>query len=229
MGDLKAVGGDAEPMTERGSAPRSRTPVVALFAVYLALLVWIVLWKLEVPHIGIAGVRQLKLVPFGASAEFGANASLEVAANVVLFVPFGLYLGLLVPRWSWRRVAAASAAVALGLETAQFVLAVGVADMTDVLVNTAGGLIGFGLAALAQHRFAAAAPRVLFRACAVLTGIALIASVLFFLSPWHYAQRDVVVEPQSSAAHRWDAPEARVPTAEGDRMRLDGAGGAAAP
>ncbi|QBE49854.1 VanZ family protein [Leucobacter triazinivorans] len=229
MEDLKPIEGLARPRTQRGSAPRSRTPVVALFAVYLALLVWIVLWKLEVPHIGIAGVRQLKLVPFGAGAGFGANAPLEIAANVALFLPFGLYLGLIAPAWSWGRVAWASAGAALALETAQYVLAIGVSDTTDLIVNTAGGLIGFGLAALAHRRFAAAAPRVLFRACAVGTAIALIASVLFFLSPLHYAQRDVVVEPPASAAHRWDAPEARVPTAQGDGMRIDGAGGAAAP
>ncbi|WP_449280793.1 VanZ family protein [Leucobacter sp.] len=185
----------AEPgaAADRRAAARGRALLVALFAVYLALLAWIVLWKLEVPHIGIAGVRQLKLVPFAAGGGFGSNAPLEIAANIALFLPFGLYLGLLAPAWSWVRVAAVLLGASLALESAQFLLAIGVSDTTDLIVNTAGGLVGFGLVRLALRSLREAAPEVMIRICAVGTGLALIASVLFFLSPLHYSQRDVIV------------------------------------
>lgn len=75
--------------------------LAVLFMVYLVLLAWVVLWKLEVPYVGGGALRQIKLVPFARTAEAGASAPLEVVANVMLFVPFGLYLGLLAPSWPW--------------------------------------------------------------------------------------------------------------------------------
>ena len=47
------------------------------------------------------------------------------------------------------------AGASLGLEVAQYVLAVGSSDITDVVVNTAGGLAGIGLLALARRRLRA--------------------------------------------------------------------------
>jgi len=92
--------------------PRSRKPddggeqtrrvrglLWVLFALYAAMLVWVVVWKLEVPHIGRGGIREVKLVPFAPDACDGASAPSEVLANVLLFIPFGVYLGLLAPMW----------------------------------------------------------------------------------------------------------------------------------
>ena len=44
------------------------------------------------------------------------------------------------------------AGASLVLETAQHVLSTGSFDITDVIVNTAGGLAGLGLLALARRR-----------------------------------------------------------------------------
>ena len=46
------------------------------------------------------------LVPFAAGSGFGASTPFEVVANVALFVPFGLYLGLLAPSLRWWNAAA---------------------------------------------------------------------------------------------------------------------------
>src|SRR5690606_8718248 len=129
--------------------PAQRALLCVLLAVYLVLLVWVVVWKLEVPHSGAAGTRLLKLVPFVSTAEYGSSAPREVLANLLLFTPLGLYLGLLTPRGAWSRVAGAGAATSTALEAAQYALAVGSADTTDVIVNTAGGLAGLALLALA--------------------------------------------------------------------------------
>jgi len=184
---------------EHRSAKRTRVWLVALFSVYLVLLAWIVLWKLELPHVGVAGVRQVKPLPFVADADFGANEPLEIAVNVVLFIPFGLYLGLIAPSWSWRRAVWVLAGASLVLETVQYLLAIGVSDTTDVIVNTAGGLAGLWLLSRTRRRFGAEAPDVMIRVCAVGTGLALVASTLFFLSPLHYSQPDVVVVGLESA------------------------------
>jgi len=70
----------------------------------------------------------------------------QMAANVLLFVPFGLALTLRswrVPLW---RVAMVSAAFSVGIELTQGLAGNGrSADITDVLMNTLGGVCGWVL------------------------------------------------------------------------------------
>ena len=172
-----------------------------LFTLYLALLAWIVLWKLEVPHIGGGELRQVKLVPFAASACDGASEPSEVVANVMLFLPFGLYLGLLAPRWPWWKAAGVAAGASLALEVAQYLLAVGSSDITDIITNTAGGLVGLGLIALARLRLGASTVEGMTRVCAGLTVIALLATAILAASPLSFAPpRDVMISRQLEPA-----------------------------
>lgn len=170
-----------------GARTRGGTVLVVLFGAYLVLLAWIVLWKLEVPWLGDDSRRVIKLVPFVAADGAGSSRPLEVAANVILFVPFGVYLGLLGPKWSWWKAAAVLAASSLGLEVAQYVLAVGSSDMTDVIANTAGGLAGVGLLAGVRRRFEARTAAVMVRACAIGTAIMLVATGVLAAAPLHSA------------------------------------------
>ncbi len=131
--------------------------LVVLFVVYLVLLVWAVVWKLDVPYVGEAALlpRPIKLIPFVPSAEAGASAPLEVVANFVLFVPFGVYLGLLAPTWPWWRWTGVLVGASFVLEATQHLLSTGSFDTTDIIVNTVGGLAGVGLLALARRRLQA--------------------------------------------------------------------------
>jgi len=157
--------------------------VVALFVLYLALLTWLVLWKLEIPWVGDTGRRVVKLVPFVSSATAGASDPVELVENLAIFVPFGLYLGLLAPSWPWWRVAGTAAGASLALEVAQYALAVGSTDVTDVVVNTAGGLAGFGLLVLARRGLRARTAAVMAGVCSVGTVLALLAATAFVASP----------------------------------------------
>lgn len=133
-------------VTERPGGRGAAAAAAALFAAYLVLLVWLVLWKLQLPWEAVPVQRSLKLVPFVAAEGYGASAVREVAGNVAVFVPFGLGLARLRPRLGWWRITAAAAGLSAGLELAQFALAVGHTDLTDVLTNTAGALLGALLA-----------------------------------------------------------------------------------
>jgi glycopeptide antibiotics resistance protein len=169
-----------------GTSTRGRPALVVLFGVYLVLLVWIVLWKVEIPWLGEGSRRVIKLVPFVAGPGTGASRPLEVVANVLLFVPFGVYLGLLAPAWSWWKAAAALAASSLGLEVAQYVLAVGSSDVTDVIANTAGGLAGVVLLIAARRRLQARTAVIMTRACAIGTVILVVASAAVAGAPLHF-------------------------------------------
>ena len=170
-------------MTAPAPAPRPRPLVLVLFVAHLVLLTWLVLWKLDVPRVGEAGQRVVKLVPFVATAHAGASEPVELVLNVMIFLPFGVYLGLLVPSWPWWRVAGTLAGASALLEVAQYVLAVGSSDVTDVVVNTAGGLAGLGLVVLARRRLRAGATTIVTRWCAAGTALALLAAGLFVASP----------------------------------------------
>jgi glycopeptide antibiotics resistance protein len=187
-----------------------RVLLVVLFVVYLFLLAWIVLWKLEIPFVGGGGLRQIKLVPFAATAGAGASAPFEIVANFVLFVPFGIYLGLLAPLWPWQKAACAVAGASLILEVAQYVLAVGSSDVTDLIVNTAGGLVGIGLLNLARRRLQTRTAIVMTRVCLIGTVLALLAIGIFVASPLRYGPRDVAVVPTTSVPSQNTGTLARV-------------------
>lgn len=169
-----------------------RALVVALFVTYVVLLTWIVVWKLEVPFVGAGGLRHIKLVPFAASGENTASEPLEIVVNFLLFVPFGVYLALLAPVWSFWTRAGAIVGASLILETAQYALAVGSSDVTDIVVNTVGGLTGLALLARAGRRLQARTTAAVTRICLIGTVLVGLACAAFFASPLHYGQRDVV-------------------------------------
>ena len=182
----------SNPLSARG-----RGILILAFAIYLALLVWVVLWKLEVPWIGeaAASLRPLKLVPFVASGDAGANAPTEVIINAVIFVPFGLFMGALTPAWTWWKAGGVVLGASLTLEIVQHLISTGSFDTTDLIINTAGGLIGYGISVVLRRRLGTRTPRILARICVIITTLALAAVLVFVASPLHYGpQRDVVVE-----------------------------------
>lgn len=189
-----------EPVDER----RRRGLLVVLFFVYLALLIWAVMWKLEWPSVG-GGVRNVKLTPFvEASNGDGASQPMEVWGNFLLFVPLGVYLSLLAPTWSrWRLAGLAGLALlavglSAGLEIAQYVLAVGRTDITDVIVNAAGAVVGMGLVAVAHHGAGRRARRLMTHACLAGTAVALVACAMFVAGPIRYGPPDVRCDGQGS-------------------------------
>ena len=141
-------------LTDSPARSGTRTRLVALlFVIYLALLTWIVLWKLALPWIGEAALlpHPLKLIPFLPDANDGPSAPIEVIGNLLLFVPFGIYLGLLAPSWQWWKAAGVFLGASLIFEIVEPLLSIGSFDTTDLIVNTAGGLAGLGLMALARR------------------------------------------------------------------------------
>ncbi|WP_439592872.1 VanZ family protein [Microbacterium sp.] len=152
---------------------RTRPLLVLLFAAYLVVLVWLVVWKLHTPFIA-DGTGTIKLIPFVRTADAGSSSPREVLGNIGVFVPFGVYFGLLGRRW-WTSLAVI-ALTSAALEATQFVLGVGVTDITDVITNTTGGALGLLLAGLVGRRAGAAL-------CVVGTTIAAVALLAYLAEP----------------------------------------------
>jgi glycopeptide antibiotics resistance protein len=144
----------------RRSRTASRRLAIASAAVDVALV-------LSLVAIGVAGLRpgiglpggfeQWNFVPFRDLARaidgrpWGlATAVVGVVGNLVLFVPWGFIFALRFPSRSWRTLLVVTLVMAVGVELWQAVTATGrSSDVTDIVVNTTGGLIGYGLGRVA--------------------------------------------------------------------------------
>lgn len=74
----------------------------------------------------------------------GEQGGADVAANLLLFLPFAT--GLRLAGWSWRRSLAAAVAVSFTVELLQYLAIAGRdASLSDVLTNTASGAMGAAL------------------------------------------------------------------------------------
>jgi glycopeptide antibiotics resistance protein len=93
----------------------------------------------------------LMLVPFQDLRRTISHGGLirtlliDIAGNIVLFMPLGFFLPLAIPMLdSWKRILIVSCLLSISVETAQYILPIGrVAATTDVLLNTLGGLWGY--------------------------------------------------------------------------------------
>jgi len=120
--------------------------MLVLFLIYLILLVWIILFKLQFSIHDLDMVRSVNFIPFYYDKEIGTEFHLkEVFENLLIFVPMGIYLQMLLPKGRFHGKLAVIAGTSLLLETAQYVLAIGRSDITDLLTNTTGGLLGLAL------------------------------------------------------------------------------------
>lgn len=123
---------------------------VGLFGVYLAVLTWIVLLKMQTDlSVLCTGVRSVNLIPLAGSVVVGGKLYVrEILLNGLAFVPFGLYLSLWQPAWAAARRVLPGFGLSLTYETLQYLFAIGRSDVTDLLANTLGCLVGVGLYAL---------------------------------------------------------------------------------
>jgi glycopeptide antibiotics resistance protein len=115
----------------------------ALFTVYLVGLAWLIVLKFNVAFLWIWKERSLNLIPF--SELFSSKSRidyLEMILNALVFVPFGLYSGVLLKQWTFRKHVLSFLAFSFVCEVLQYILGVGAADVTDMINNTVGGIAG---------------------------------------------------------------------------------------
>lgn len=117
-----------------------------LFAVYLLALIWIIVFKLHFSLSDIPYYRSVNLIPLKGSAY--GQLSAEVLNNVYIFIPFGIYLSMLKGEWSFWQKTLTIAFVSITFECLQYLFAIGASDITDVIGNTLGGIIGIVIYAL---------------------------------------------------------------------------------
>lgn len=116
-----------------------------LLALYLGILTWLVLFKLEFNILSVFNYhhRSLNLIPFAAPSR-------EMIDNVIIFIPFGVLLNVNFKKIRFLPKFAFVLFFSLTVELIQFILAIGATDIIDVITNTVGGFLGLKLYSLSN-------------------------------------------------------------------------------
>lgn len=118
-----------------------------VFSVYLVLLLWLILFKTSFDIISVftsVHIRDINLIPFLGPLS-------GMVENLLIFVPLGLFLSIYFEKVTFWKKIIFIFAFSLTLETIQYVFAIGMSDITDVITNTLGGLFGLGLYAVGKN------------------------------------------------------------------------------
>ena len=135
---------------------RGRAGMVYAMALYLLALGLFTLYPAPDDAVRFCAGHQLQaqLMPLGSIMDIpteGLRAVLQVVMNIIFFVPLGVFLRAMYG-WRWYWVAAIGLGASLAIETSQLTGIFGLYpcsyrlfDVDDLLLNTTGALLGFGL------------------------------------------------------------------------------------
>ncbi|MDD5945610.1 MAG: VanZ family protein [Clostridia bacterium] len=125
-----------------------------LFTMYIAALTWIILFKLTVPsNITILSrERILNPIPFYDILTDKYFNWFDVIANIIVFIPFGIYTALMLKDIPTRYKVMTAALLSILYEAMQFIFAIGVSDITDVMMNSLGAYIGIQIFSFISER-----------------------------------------------------------------------------
>ncbi len=167
------------PEAEGAAGRAAGKLLIPVFLIYL-LILFIVLFAKE----PVGSFQSVNLVPFGTIRRYITSREIFVQSfainnllgNVALFIPLGIYIGLFRPK-SIGINTLMIAAISAFIEAMQYLLAVGVADVDDVLLNTLGGFLGLLVFRLLERIF----PQNVARVIEVLAPLGAVVAVLIVL------------------------------------------------
>ena len=139
-----------------------KTSVLSALALlaYSALLVKILVFKdlptIRVGHLmlnfsGTDAGSGPNLIPFSTILPYVLGekgliiGGINLAGNIILFVPVGLLLPFLYQTSTWKGSVALGMLAGLSIEVLQTILRVGIFDIDDVILNALGVVVGYGM------------------------------------------------------------------------------------
>ena len=115
-----------------------------LLGIYLFFLLWLILFKLSfnLPQFLTYSYSNVNLVPFSTFSFENTTVLRETTYNLIVFFLFWVLLNVNFKRLSFSKKLGIIFLVSFLAELIQFLFGIGVADITDLITNTTGGLIG---------------------------------------------------------------------------------------
>lgn len=156
-----------------------------IFCIYCLVLIWVVLFKASFSIDAIRLLvrqREINLIPFYGLGHW-VFLTREMLLNIIVFVPMGLYLSMLGA--SAKRAVLYGFLVSLCLEIVELLTQLGTFDVTDMITNTVGTVIGvcgylFLRYIVKDKQTADRAVNLV--ACTVVGGLAVLAAVLIVVN-----------------------------------------------
>lgn len=98
----------------------------------------------------VGSFQTINLIPFRTIIDYLFNEDVivrsfafsNIMGNIAIFIPLGIYIPLLINKKSIFTNSAIVALISLCVEIVQYILAIGTADVDDIILNTIGGLLG---------------------------------------------------------------------------------------
>ncbi len=124
------------------------------FLIYLIVLIYLLIFYEEYDRTMANRSYRYNLIPFAEIRRFWvyrkqigiSQVISNLAGNVIGFLPFGMLLPAFSRRFrSAGLIAFLSFDVSLCVELIQLTFRVGIFDVDDIMMNTLGGLIGYGI------------------------------------------------------------------------------------
>lgn len=155
----------------------------ALCIIYLVFLTWMILFKMQFAFQKLPEIRSINLIPLKESVIVNGKLDVsEIIDNVLAFVPFGIFMGMLREQTAfWKRIAPIFG-VSLLYEVLQYLLGIGASDITDLLANTLGGGLGIGIYLAAGKIFGKHVGKVLNGVCLVGAGFLILLVLLLIVT-----------------------------------------------
>ena len=125
-----------------------------VFVIYFTLLIWLVLFKFNINFKEMSFLRSVNFIPLYYDREIGfAFHFKEVLYNILIFIPLGVCIDIYKSDWTFLKKILPCLSISLLFEIIQFVFALGASDITDIITNTTGGIIGIILCFLFKKMF----------------------------------------------------------------------------
>ena len=110
--------------------------------------------QFDISSLETMNLRSINLIPFAGSLIINNRVDIsEIILNVAIFVPFGIYVCMLKEEWSFIKKVIPIFITSLVFETLQYIFALGASDITDLIGNTLGGIIGIAVFMLLSKIF----------------------------------------------------------------------------
>lgn len=125
----------------------SRKITFALLVYYLIVLSWIILLKGALSPDQLPHLQNINLTPFASSATVnGSLDASEITQNLIAFIPFGIFIHILLENKPFALKLVPIVFTSLIYEVTQYIFALGATDITDLITNSLGGLLGILIA-----------------------------------------------------------------------------------
>lgn len=114
---------------------------------YVFILMWIIVFKNVTPEVLSGKVilnRSINLIPFNDLIN-GNYIRFDLWGNIIIFIPLGIYISIFFHQSNLFKNTLKVLGISLLFESIQYVFAIGAADITDIITNTAGGILGIGV------------------------------------------------------------------------------------